>query len=43
VVRGDHDPAALDSLRIHRRVFFASTPQAWGLLAGLDHHRFLRR
>jgi sucrose-phosphate synthase len=42
VVPGDHDPA-LDSLRNHRRVFFASTPQAWGLLEGLDHHRFLRR
>ncbi len=42
VVPGDHDPA-LDSLRNHRRVFFASRPQAWGLLEGLDHHRFLRR
>lgn len=42
VVPGDHDPA-LDSLRTHRRVFFASRPQAWGLLEGLDHHRFLRR
>ncbi len=42
VVPGDHDPA-LESLRQNRRVFFATTPQAWGLLEGLDHHRFLRR
>ncbi|MCP9806020.1 glycosyltransferase [Cyanobium sp. T1B-Tous] len=42
VVPGDHDPA-LESLRQNRRVFFASSPQAWGLLEGLEHHRFLRR
>jgi sucrose-phosphate synthase len=42
VVPEDHDPA-LERLRSHRRVFFASRPQAWGLLEGLDHHRFLRR
>ena len=41
VVPDDHDPA-LESLRGQRRVFFASRPQAWGLLEGLDHHRFLR-
>lgn len=42
VVPDDHDPA-LESLRSHRGVFFSSRPQAWGLLEGLDHHRFLRR
>ncbi|MCP9927079.1 HAD family hydrolase [Cyanobium sp. CH-040] len=42
VVPGDHDPS-LDRLRGHRRVFFSRRPQAWGLLEGLDHHRFLRR
>jgi sucrose-phosphate synthase len=42
VVPGDHDPV-LEGLRSHRRVFFSSRPQAWGLLDGLDHHRFLRR
>ncbi|MEO1002126.1 MAG: HAD family hydrolase [Cyanobacteria bacterium J06638_7] len=42
VVPQDHDPS-LDGLRGHRRVFFAKRPQAWGLLDGLDHHRFLRR
>ena len=42
VVPGDHDPA-LEALRLNRRVYFASTPQAWGLLEGLEHHRFLRR
>ena len=42
VVPCDHDPA-LEGLRLHRRVFFSSRPQAWGLLEGLDHHRFLRR
>ncbi len=42
VVPGDHDPA-LDSLRSQRRVFFSSAPQAWGLLEGLEHHRFLKR
>ncbi len=42
VVPQDHDPS-LDRLRSHRRVFFSSRPQAWGLLEGLDHHRFLRR
>ena len=42
VVPQDHDPV-LEGLRHHRRVFFSSRPQAWGLLDGLDHHRFLRR
>ena len=42
VVPDDHDPS-LETLRGRRRVFFASRPQAWGLLQGLDHHRFLRR
>jgi sucrose-phosphate synthase len=42
VVPEDHDPS-LESLRGHRRVYFYSKPQAWGLLDGLDHHRFLRR
>ncbi|MGB5135160.1 MAG: HAD family hydrolase [Prochlorococcaceae cyanobacterium] len=42
VVPGDHDPS-LDGMRGHRRVFFSRRPQAWGLLDGLDHHRFLRR
>lgn len=42
VVPADHD-ASLDVLRSHRRVFFSARPQAWGLLDGLDHHRFLRR
>ena len=42
VVPHDHDPS-MDSLRGHRRVYFASKPQAWGLLEGLDHHHFLRR
>jgi sucrose-phosphate synthase len=42
VVPGDHDPD-LERLRHHRRVFFSSRPQAWGLLEGLRHHRFLRR
>jgi sucrose-phosphate synthase len=42
VVPCDHDPA-LEGLRLHRRVFFSSRPQAWGLLEGLDHHRLLRR
>jgi sucrose-phosphate synthase len=42
VVPNDHDPT-LEPLRQHRRVFFSSRPQAWGLLDGLEHHRFLRR
>ncbi len=42
VVPQDHDPS-LETLRGHRRVYFSSRPQAWGLLDGLDHHRFLRR
>jgi sucrose-phosphate synthase len=42
VVPRDHDPE-LERLRQHRRVFFSSRPQAWGLLDGLRHHRFLRR
>jgi sucrose-phosphate synthase len=42
VVPQDHDPE-LERLRQHRRVFFSTRPQAWGLLDGLRHHRFLRR
>jgi sucrose-phosphate synthase len=42
VVPDDHDPE-LDRLRGRRRVYFASRPQAWGLLEGLEHHRFLNR
>ncbi len=42
VVPEDHDPA-LEGLRSHRRVYFSSRPQVWGLLDGLEHHRFLRR
>lgn len=42
VVPHDHDPC-LETLRGHRRVYFASRPQAWGLLEGLDHHHFLKR
>lgn len=42
VVPNDHDPA-LEPLRGRRRVFFANRPQAWGLLDGLAHHRFLQR
>ncbi|NDC34328.1 MAG: glycosyltransferase [Synechococcaceae bacterium WB9_2_112] len=42
VVPNDHD-ADLEPLRQHRRVFFSSRPQAWGLLDGLRHHRFLSR
>lgn len=41
VVPEDHDPV-LEPLRGHRRVFFSTRPQAWGLLDGLEHHRFLR-
>lgn len=42
VVTADHDPE-LEGLRQQRRVFFASRPQAWGVLEGLDHYRFLHR
>ncbi len=42
VVPNDHDPA-LESLRSQRRVFFSSLPQAWGVLDGLEHHRFIGR
>jgi sucrose-phosphate synthase len=42
VVPQDHDPE-FERLRQHRRVFFSTRPQAWGLLDGLRHHRFLRR
>jgi sucrose-phosphate synthase len=42
VVPNDHDPT-LEPLRGRRRVFFANRPQAWGLLDGLAHHRFLQR
>jgi sucrose-phosphate synthase len=42
VVVGDHD-RSLDDLRRRSKVFFASRRQAWGVLEGLDHYRFLRR
>ena len=42
VVVGDHD-RSLNELRRRSTVFFASRRQAWGVLEGLDHHRFLRR
>ena len=42
VVVGDHD-RSLDHLRRRSKVFFASRRQAWGVLEGLDHYRFLRR
>jgi sucrose-phosphate synthase len=41
VVIGDHD-SSLEGLRRRRQVYFASAPQALGVLEGLDHHRFLR-
>ena len=38
------DAAALEGLRARRRkLFLASRPQAWGVVEGIDHHRFLRR
>ena len=42
VVLADHDPS-LDELRQQRSVFFARRPQAWGILEGMDHYRFLSR
>ncbi len=42
VVVGDHD-RSLNELRRRSTVFFASRRQAWGVLEGLDHYRFLRR
>ncbi|MFZ9973938.1 MAG: HAD family hydrolase [Vulcanococcus sp.] len=42
MVVGDHD-RSLDDLRRRSKVFFASRRQAWGVLEGLDHYRFLRR
>jgi sucrose-phosphate synthase len=42
VVVGDHD-RSLNDLRRRSTVFFASRRQAWGVLEGLDHHRFLGR
>ena len=42
LVVGDHD-RSLDDLRRRSKVFFASRRQAWGVLEGLDHYRFLRR
>lgn len=42
LVAADHD-RSLEHLRRRPQVFFASRPQAWGVLEGLDHHRFLRR
>jgi sucrose-phosphate synthase len=42
VVPDGHDPA-LATLRGNRRVFFADRPRAWGVLDGLEHHRFIGR
>ena len=42
VVLANHDPS-LDELRHQRSVFFARRPQAWGILEGMDHYRFLSR
>jgi sucrose-phosphate synthase len=42
VVIADHD-RSFNGLRQSPKVFFAPSPQAWGVLEGLDHHRFLRR
>ncbi|MFM9103457.1 MAG: LCP family protein [Cyanobium sp.] len=42
VVPDDHDPA-METLRGQRRGYFAPRPQAWGLIDGLEHHRFLQR
>jgi sucrose-phosphate synthase len=42
VVVADHD-RSLETLRRRSKVFFASRHQAWGVLEGLDHYRFLRR
>ncbi|MEB3350928.1 MAG: HAD family hydrolase [Cyanobacteriota bacterium] len=42
VVPDDHDPT-METLRGQRRVYFAPRPQAWGLIDGLEHHRFLQR
>jgi sucrose-phosphate synthase len=41
VVLGDHD-RSLEGLRRRPKVFFASNRQAWGVLEGLEHYRFLR-
>ena len=42
LVAAEHDHS-LDQLRRRPKVFFASRPQAWGVLEGLDHYRFLTR
>ena len=42
VVLAKHDPS-LDELRHQRSIFFAHRPQAWGILEGIDHYRFLSR
>ncbi|PWL22467.1 MAG: glycosyl transferase family 1 [Synechococcus sp. XM-24] len=42
LVACEHDHS-LDQLRRRPKVFFASRPQAWGVLEGLDHYRFLSR
>ena len=42
VVLANDDPS-LDELRHQRSVFFARRPQAWGILEGMDHYRFLSR
>ena len=39
VVPSGHDPS-LEGLRHQHRVFFASRPQVYGLLDGLNHYRF---
>jgi len=42
VVLANHD-SSLDELRHQRSVFFARRDQAWGILEGIDHYRFLSR
>jgi len=38
-----HQGVGRQELRRSAQVFFASREQAWGVLEGLDHHRFLSR
>ena len=42
VVPVNHDPE-LEALRGHRRIFFSSRPNLWGVLEGLEHHRLIGR
>ena len=43
VVVGAHAAVSEGLHPRRRKLFFASRPQAWGVLEGIDHHRFLRR